>query len=195
MLGGSFNPAHEGHVFVSRLALDRLRLDAVWWLVAPQNPLKPVHGMMPFARRLQAARAFVDDPGIRVTGIEAALGTHYTCDTLRRLKARAPAARFVWLMGADNMATIHRWHRWHEIFTTVPVAVFDRAPYSFSCLASRAAIRFRAFRLDQDKALTLARRPPPVWTYVMGPRHPASASAIRAGDTTFGHARQDDGNT
>lgn len=163
--------------------------------MAPQNPLKPVKGMMPFAKRLKAARAFVEDPRIHVTGLEASLGTRYTCDTLRRLKARAPAARFVWLMGADNLATIHRWHRWSEIFTTVPVAVFDRAPYSFSCLASRAAIRFKAFRLDQNKALTLANRNPPVWTYVMGPRHPASATAIRAGDTTFGHARQDDGNT
>ena len=151
--------------------------------------------MKPFARRLQAARTYVGDPRIHVTGIEAALGTRYTCDTLHKLKARAPAARFVWLMGADNLASVHRWHRWSEIFTSVPVAVFDRAPYSFSCLASRAAIRFKAFRLDQGKALTLAKRSPPVWTYVMGPRHPASATAIRAGDTTFGHARQDDGNT
>lgn len=167
----------------------------MWWLVSPQNPLKARAGMLPFPRRLAAARRFVDDPRIEVTGLEARLGTRYTCDTLIRLRQRAPRAHFVWLMGADNMATIHRWHRWPEIFATVPVAVFDRAPYSFSCLASRAAIRFRASRLDQHKAMTLATRQPPVWTYIMGPRHPASATAIRAGDTTYGFARQDDGTT
>jgi len=148
--------------------------------------------MAPFATRLKAARRFVDDPRIHVTGLEGTLGTSYTCDTLIRLQRRAPRARFVWMMGADNLATVHRWHRWPEIFAMVPVAVFDRAPYSFSCLASRAAIRFKASRLDESKAQTLAGRPPPVWTYVMGPRHPASASAIRAGDTTYGFARQDD---
>ena len=151
--------------------------------------------MAPFDKRLKAARRFVDDPRIKVTGLESTLHTSYTCDTLRRLQRRVPRARFVWMMGADNLATIHRWHRWHEIFAMVPVAVFDRAPYSFSCLASRAAIRFKASRLDESKAQTLAKRAPPVWTYVMGPRHPASASAIRAGDTTFGFARQDDGAT
>jgi len=192
LLGGSFNPAHDGHRFVSRLALERLDLDEVWWLVAPQNPLKPLAGMAPFEERLERARAFAQTSQVVVTGIEAGLHTRYTADTLTKLQRRAPTARFVWLMGADNLATIHRWRHWEAIFESVPVAVFDRSPYSFSCLASRAAVRFRRHRLPAWRARALAETAPPVWTFVLGPRHPASATAIRGGDTRFGHAGRED---
>ncbi|MBT5432281.1 MAG: nicotinate-nucleotide adenylyltransferase [Rhodospirillaceae bacterium] len=192
LLGGSFNPAHEGHLFISRLALERLFLDEVWWLVAPQNPLKPLDDMAPFEERLRRTDEFADHPGIIVTGLERDLGTRFTVDTIARLQIRAPQTRFVWLMGADNLATIHHWHRWQEIFESVPVAVFDRAPYSFSCLASRAAVRYRRHRLPASRARALADVAPPVWTFVLGPRHPASATAIRAGDRSFGFAGQDD---
>lgn len=141
--------------------------------------------MAPFEKRLKAAGAFVDDPRIRVTGLELHLGTRYTADTLKRLTQRCRTARFVWLMGADNMATVHLWRNWHRIFMTVPVAVFDRAPYSLSCLASRAAIRFRRDRVPAHCARNLAEREAPAWTYLMGPRHPASASAVRAGTASF----------
>jgi nicotinate-nucleotide adenylyltransferase len=169
-----------------------LDLDEIWWLVSPQNPLKPVAGMAPFGQRLAAADAFADDPRIRVTDMEKRLGTRYTADTLVRLTARCPTARFVWLMGADNMASVHLWRNWHRIFTTVPVAVFDRAPYSLSCLACRAAIRFRRDRIPAHRARNLAEREAPAWTYLIGSRHPASASAIRAGTGSFKHANADD---
>ena len=188
LLGGSFNPAHEGHVFVTRMALHSLRLDEVWWLVAPQNPSKSTSGMAPLDERLANARAFVDLPRVRVTDVEDRLGTRYTADTLRCLRRRSPTARFVWLMGADNLATIHQWHEWHRIFTTVPVAVFDRAPYSLSCLASPAAIRYRRNRIAPLKARDLADQEAPAWTYLMGPRHPASATAIRTGQAKYRHA-------
>lgn len=195
LLGGSFNPAHDGHRFISRLALEHLGLDEVWWMVAPQNPLKPVAGMAPFKERLAAARRFATSSAIVVTGIEQELGTRYTADTIKRLQTRAPSARFVWLMGADNLSTVHRWRHWQSIFERVPVAVFDRSPYSFSCLASRAAVRYRRHRLPAWRAKSLAVQAPPVWTFVLGPRHPASATAIRQGDRRFGFAGQDDGTT
>ena len=166
-----------------------LDLDEVWWLVSPQNPLKPADGMAPFRERLAAAEAFVEEPRIRVTDIEQRLDTRFTADTLAKLTRRCPGARFVWLMGADNLALVHLWHDWHRIFTTVPVAIFDRAPYSFTCLASRAAIRFRRARVAAQSARNLAEREAPAWTYLMGPRHPASASAVRAGTAAFRHAK------
>jgi len=145
--------------------------------------------MAPFEERLAAAEAFVDEPRIRVTDIEQHLNTRFTADTLSKLTRRCPQAHFVWMMGADNFATVHQWHEWHRIFTTMPVAIFDRAPYSFTCLASRAAIRFRRARVMARHAHDLAERVAPAWTYLLGPRHPASATAIRAGTVAFRYAR------
>ena len=191
LLGGSFNPAHDGHLFIARLALAKLNLDRVWWLVAPHNPLKPLAGMAPFEQRLERARRFAaGERRIWVTGLERALATRCTAATLRRLAERCPHARFLWLMGADNLAGMHRWRRWAEVFATTPVAVFDRAPYSLRCLASPAAIRFRRHRLPARQVAALAQRRPPAWVFLAGPRHPASASAIRAGCRRFGFAGQ-----
>ncbi len=158
--------------------------------MAPRNPLKTPEGMAPFEDRLAGAERFAQGPGIVATGIERDLGTRFTADTIERLLVRAPRARFVWLMGADNLETAHRWRRWRTIFDSVPVAVFDRSPYSRSCLASRAAVRFRRCRLPVPKARTLADAEPPAWVFVPGPRHPASATAIRAGDRRFGFAER-----
>lgn len=180
LLGGSFNPAHEGHRHISLLALQRLRLDGVWWLVAPQNPLKPVAGMAPFAARLAHARRAARHPRVRVSAVEARLGSRYTADTLAALTRRFAGVRFVWLMGADNLGQIDRWHRWREIFRTVPVAVLDRAPYSLRVLNGTAAQRFRGARLPPSAAGLLADRPPPAWVFLPGPRHPASATGLRA---------------
>ena len=126
LLGGSFNPAHEGHLHISRLALDHLGLDELWWLVSPRNPMKPARGMASFDERLAGARTVAADPRIAVSGIERRLGTRYTADTLRALGARFPRIAFVWVMGADNLAQISRWKDWTAIFEAVPIAVFDR---------------------------------------------------------------------
>lgn len=180
LLGGSFNPAHDGHRHISVTALRRLGLDEVWWLVSPQNPLKPVQGMAPLAQRLAGARRAARHPRIRVTAIEAALRTRYTADTLEALVARFPNLRFVWLMGADNLIQIRRWQRWESIFRTVPIAVFDRSPYSFRALAGKAARRFAKGRLPERQASVLAEMQPPAWVFLHNRLHPASATVIRS---------------
>lgn len=179
LLGGSFNPAHDGHRHISLTALSQLGLDEVWWLVSPQNPLKPADGMAAFDDRLATARRVARHPKIRVTGIEAALGTHFTIDTLTTLLRRFPKVRFVWLMGADNLAQIPRWRQWASIFKSLPVAVFDRSPYSYHALSGPAAHRFRAFRRMTRQARRLALEAPPAWSYLRQRRHPASATDIR----------------
>lgn len=178
LLGGSFNPAHEGHRHLSFEALKRLGLDEVWWLVSPQNPLKPARGMASLARRLEKAREVARHPRIRVTDLERVLGTRYTVDTLRLLRRRCRGVRFVWLMGADNLAQIPNWKGWTEIFRLAPIAVFDRPPYARRALAGRAAQRYRQAR---TKPRNLAAADPPAWAFVRMRPHPASATAIRAG--------------
>lgn len=181
LLGGSFNPAHDGHLHISRLALARLDLDQVWWLVSPQNPLKPTAGMAPLAERLAGARQMAAaERRIRVGDLESGLGTRYTADTLRALKQHYPGTRFAWLMGADNLRQFPRWRAWVSIFEAVPVAVFDRDTYSFAALAGKAAKRFAQGRISPRKARRLATTPPPAWVYFHTPRHPASATEIRA---------------
>ncbi len=179
LLGGSFNPAHEGHLYLSAVALKRLRLDAVWWLVSPQNPLKPEEGMAPHAARIDAALALAADRRILVTGLEADLGTTYTADTLAALGARAPRTNFVWLMGADNLAQMHSWHRWPSIFEHMPIAVFARRSYDFAALAGIAARRFRWAAIHLGQAPDLALLPPPAWLFLALRHHDASATAIR----------------
>jgi nicotinate-nucleotide adenylyltransferase len=180
LLGGSFNPAHGGHRRISIEALRRLELDQVWWLVAPQNPLKPRHDTAPLARRLQRAEAVADHPRIRVTDLEARLGTRYTVDTVARIRARFPAIGFVWLMGADNLATLHRWRRWRELVHMVPIAIFDRDPYSYRALAGVAAHRFEGARWAADDVSGLVTTAPPAWCLLRLRTHPAASSAIRA---------------
>ncbi len=180
ILGGSFNPAHDGHREISLWALDRLGLDLVWWLVSPQNPLKETDGMAPFAERFASARAAARHPRIVVTDIEKKLGSRYTAETLTRLVRRFPDHRFVWLMGADNLIQIDRWQYWQRIFHTVPIAVFSRPSYSMRALAAKAARRFAKARLPAGKARELADRGPPAWVFIHGPANRESATAIRA---------------
>ncbi len=150
--------------------------------MSPQNPLKPVQGMAPYAERLAAARALAGrDPRIRASDLEARLGTRYTADTLARLRRRFPRLAFVWLMGADNLIQVSRWERWQEIFHAVPVAVFDRPTYSSRAVVAKAAQRFARARLPERAAAILAARRPPAWVFIHGPRLPVSATAIRAG--------------
>ncbi|MGE5504918.1 MAG: nicotinate-nucleotide adenylyltransferase [Actinomycetota bacterium] len=181
LLGGSFNPGHEGHRYVAETALKAFGLDEVWLLVSPQNPLKPIAGMAPLAERLASARAAAGGhPRIRATDIERRLGTRFTADTLAALRRRFPYCRFVWLMGADNLVQVAQWARWTDIFAGVPVAILARTPYSSKALASRAAHRFARCRISDRRARRLAERAPPAWVFVHSRLHPASATAIRA---------------
>jgi nicotinate-nucleotide adenylyltransferase len=180
LLGGSFNPAHEGHRYVSLEALKRLRLDQVWWLVSPQNPLKSLAGMAPLAERVARAAQIARHPRVRVLPLESRLGTRYTADTLARL-ARWPGHRFVWLMGADNLGQLPHWRRWRGIFEACPVAVFERHPYSYGALAGPAARGFAEARRPDTTAAALAMEAAPAWVFVRMRPHPASATAIRAG--------------
>ena len=180
LLGGSFNPPHAAHRAVSLLALKRLRLDRVWWLVSPGNPLKDNKKLTPLDERIERARALAADPRIDVTAIEAALGTVFSYDTVAKLRARYPNMRFVFLMGADNLAGFHRWKRWRELAFTVPIAVMDRAGLSLTALASPAALTLARWRLGEPKASVLARSKPPAWIFLHGMKSPLSSTAIRA---------------
>lgn len=149
-------------------------------MVSPQNPLKAKEGMASFEERLEGARTMARHPDIRITDIEAQLGTQYTYDTLRALKECFPKIDFVWIMGADNLAQIDRWQRWTGIFNLVPIAVFDRAPYSFDALAAKAARAFARFRRRPREAHRLAGKKPPAWIFFHTRLHPGSATKIRA---------------
>lgn len=180
LFGGSFNPAHDGHRDLSLAALRHLGLDRVWWLVSPQNPLKSAAEMAPQAARLASAEAAARHPRVLVTDIETRLGTVYTAQTIRALRRRFPRARFVWLMGADNLATIHRWRDWRRIFGDVAVAVFDRPTYSLAALGGPAAHRFAAVRRGGPARRHLKYDRPPAWAFVTMKLNPASATALRA---------------
>jgi nicotinate-nucleotide adenylyltransferase len=179
-LGGSFNPAHRGHLHLSRQALARLDLDEVWWLVSPQNPLKATRGMASFARRLSAAAKLAQgEKHVRVVDLEARLGTRYTVDTVRVLRARWPRIRFVWLMGADILAELPRWKRWAELFRRIPVAVFARPEYCSKALAGKVSLRFRRHRAGPRSGRRLAALAPPAWAFLPMPLDPSSGTALR----------------
>lgn len=165
---------------ISLLALKLLRLDEVWWMISPQNPLKPTDGMAAFEERLAGARALARHPAIRVTDVERRMGTAYTADSLAALKRFFPKTQFVWIMGADNLLQISRWQNWTRIYNLVPVAVFDRAPYSFGALAGKAAKAFFRFKRKRSDACRLADSRPPAWMFFHTRLHPGSATGIRA---------------
>ena len=179
LLGGSFDPPHVGHVHISRWALRRFRLDQVWWLVSPGNPLK-AESPAAIERRLAAASELLTHPRIRVTDLELRLGTRFTAETLERLIPRYPGVRFVWLMGADNLAGFHRWQRWDWIMETVPVGVLARPGDQVAAGLSPAARRYQAHRLGARRAAGLARQPAPCWTLLTGPMVDLSSTEIRA---------------
>jgi nicotinate-nucleotide adenylyltransferase len=179
LFGGSFDPPHEGHLMVAHLALRRLKLDRVWWLVSPQNPLKaasPSHGL---AARMAGVARLADHPCFVVTGIEAAIGSRYTADTLAWLKPRMSGARLVWVMGADNMVNFHRWYGWRAIARMVPIAVIDRPESSVPALVSPAAHALARSRIRERGAAHLADMAPPAWVFLHGPRIPVSSTVLR----------------
>lgn len=179
LLGGSFNPAHAGHRHISLLALRQLDLHEVWWLISPQNPLKASSETAPLIERLRQARRIAAHPRIRPTTIEARYGTRYTVDTLRRL-CQHNDARFVWLIGADNLVQLPRWRRWRQIVKQVPVAVFDRASHSFSWQHAPFSQLLANARCPDPTAPSLADAVSPAWVFVHHARHPASSTALRA---------------
>lgn len=185
LLGGSFNPAHAGHVHLSREAMKVLGLDGVWWLVSPQNPLKSEAEMADFATRFASAQQVAKaHPHIHVSDFEQVQNTRYTADTLRLLVKTFPDIRFVWLMGADNLAQFHHWRDWRDIFSTVRIAVYDRKPHTFKGLSGKAAQIFRHARVSPRE---LTAKPLPAWCFIHGRRHPLSATFIRnlLGDKAF----------
>jgi nicotinate-nucleotide adenylyltransferase len=180
LLGGSFNPPHEAHRAVSQLALRRLGLDRVWWLVTPGNPLKDTRALAPLAERVAAAQTIAAHPRIDVTDLEAAIDTRFTADTIAWLTHRFQAVRFVWIMGADNLAQFHRWQNWRNIAAAVPIAVVDRFGASYAATASPAAQALAASRIRERDARSLPDRAPPAWVYLHGLKSPLSSTAIRA---------------
>ncbi|MEM7509114.1 MAG: nicotinate-nucleotide adenylyltransferase [Pseudomonadota bacterium] len=178
LLGGSFDPAHAGHVHITRWALRALALDRVWWLVSPGNPLK-ANGPAPMEERLAVARARMRHPRVIVTDIEAQLNTRYTADTLAALIRRNPSVRFVWLMGADNLSNMHLWERWDWIFETVPIGVLARPGEQLRAGLSPAAKRYARWRREDGSAAALGRGGAPDWALLTGPMSPQSSSAIR----------------
>ncbi|WP_375566348.1 nicotinate-nucleotide adenylyltransferase [Oceaniradius stylonematis] len=183
LFGGSFNPPHDGHLLVAELALRRIGLDQLWWMVTPGNPLKENAGLPALRTRVAWSEAINDDPRVKVTAFEARYNVHYTAQTLALVKALNPGVRFVWIMGADNLATFHHWQDWRTIAMTFPIAVIDRPGSTLSFLSSVMAKAFWQARIDEGDAALLPRLDPPAWTFLHGPRSPLSSTAIRAGRT------------
>ena len=178
LLGGSFDPPHAGHLHITRRALRRFHLDQVWWVVSPGNPLKP-DAPAAMERRMAACRALAAHPRVRVTDMEARLGTRYTADTLRRIGALYPGVRFVWLMGADNLASFHRWEHWRDIMERVPIGVLARPGGQVAAGLSPAARAYARFRIPSEAAQGLALMKPPAWVLMSGPMVGVSSTALR----------------
>jgi nicotinate-nucleotide adenylyltransferase len=179
LFGGSFNPPHEGHRAASLLALRRLRLDQVWWLVSPANPLKDARELAPLSVRVAAARKISQHPRIKITAIEAVIGATYTFETITFLKQRCRGVYFVWLMGADNFRVFDRWQHWAGIARLVPMAIIDRPGSTLTALHGRAAESLAPFRLDESDGVLLATMVPPAFLFLHGPRSPMSSTALR----------------
>lgn len=182
LFGGSFNPPHAGHVLVAEIAMRRLELDQLWWMVTPGNPLKSGRELKPLAERVRSSEAITGNPRIKVTAFEAAHRIRFTADTLALIRARNPGVDFVWIMGADSLRDFHRWQRWRAIAQTFPIAVIDRPGATLAFLSSVMAKTFDHARVDETDAGTLARRRPPAWTFIHGPRSSLSSTAIRAAE-------------
>ncbi|HWA18929.1 MAG TPA: nicotinate-nucleotide adenylyltransferase [Devosia sp.] len=184
LFGGSFNPAHGGHRLVALQCLKRLRLDAIWVLVTPGNPLKDHSALAPLAERLAQTRTLMAHPAIEVTGFEAAHGFTYSFETLEFLVGAAPSVRFVWIMGSDNLEHFDRWERWEDIVRLVPMAVYARPGSALRAPLSKAATTLAEFRLPEGAVETLAERDPPAWVYLHGIMSDLSSTAIREGRET-----------
>ena len=185
LLGGSFNPPHVAHRAISLFAIKRLKLDRVWWLVTPGNPLKDNGGLHDLEARAESARKMADDPRIDISCLESVIGTRYTVDTVSYLHRRAPGLRFVWIMGADNLAQFHRWQNWRRIASEMPIAVIDRPPQSFRALAAPAAQALARYRLPENQAVRLADQRAPAWVFLTGMKLNLSSTGLRNPDGSW----------
>ena len=185
LLGGSFNPPHAAHRAISLFAIKRLKLDRVWWLVTPGNPLKDHGTLRDLDARAGAARKMANDPRIDVSCLESVIGTRYTVDTIGYLRRRASGLRFVWIMGADNLAQFHRWQNWRRIASEVPIAVIDRPPQSFRALAAPAANALARYRLPENQAGRLADQRAPAWVFLTGMKSNLSSTGLRNPDGSW----------
>ncbi len=179
LLGGSFNPPHEGHALITRLALRRLALDRVWWLVTPGNPLKSPTGLAALNARIEAARRLDVGPRVVVTDVEAQIGSRFTFATLRWLKRRAPGVHFVWIMGADNLRQFHLWRHWRLIADLVPIVVVDRPGSTLKAISSPAGAALAGWRVPERDAARFAIMKPPALLFLHGPRSTLSSTALR----------------
>jgi nicotinate-nucleotide adenylyltransferase len=184
LFGGSFNPAHRGHVMVALYALKRLKLDWVWWLVSPQNPLKDPGIIGEYRQRLAETRSIAAHPRFKITDLEKQMRSHNTAATLDVLAPQLKRARFIWIMGADSFADLHRWHNWLDIPGTLPLAFLARPGYSIRALESRAALRFARQRLPTERAAALPGHKSPAWVFLPMPLRRESSTAIRALNAT-----------
>jgi nicotinate-nucleotide adenylyltransferase len=180
LFGGSFDPPHEAHLASCLLAMKRLRLDRVWWLVTPGNPLKDTRRLAPLDDRIAAARRVARHPRIVVTGVEAEIGVRYTHDTVRYLLTHCRGVRFVWIMGADNLRGFHRWQKWRAIASDVPIAVVDRLGPSLYAVGSVAGQALSRYRIPEYEAMSLPTLRPPAWVFLHGLKSPLSSTALRA---------------
>jgi nicotinate-nucleotide adenylyltransferase len=188
LFGGTFDPPHQAHLAATLLALKRLKLDRVWWLVTPGNPLKNTSDLAPLPKRIAAARALTHHPRLDVTGLEAVIKTRYTYDTISWLLARCPGVRFVWIMGADNLRSFHRWQNWRKIVAMVPIVVVDRLGPSLYAAASPAGNVLAHARIPEYAAASLPGRKAPAWAFLHGLKSPLSSTALRALRTRRGPA-------
>ncbi len=179
LFGGSFNPPHQGHLLVAELAFRRLALQQLWWMVTPGNPLKNVSELPPLATRIKWSEDINEDRRVKVTAFEASYQVRYTAETLSIIRQRNPGVRFVWIMGADNLANFHKWQDWQSIARTFPIAVIDRPGSTLSYLSSMMAKTFDYARIDEADGQVLSQLSAPAWTFIHGPRLPHSSSAIR----------------
>jgi nicotinate-nucleotide adenylyltransferase len=186
LFGGTFDPPHAAHLAACLLAMKRLVLDRVWWLVTPGNPLKNTAELAPLDERLAAARALARHPRIDVTGIEAELGVRYSYDTVRYLVSHCHGVHFVWIMGADNLRSFHRWQNWRGIAQLVPIAVVDRLGPSLRAAASVTAQVLSPWRVPENDAASLPGRPPPAWVLLHGLKSSISSTDLRAARRSHG---------
>ncbi len=180
LFGGSFNPPHSGHRLVAETVLKRLGLDQVWWLVTPGNPLKSHSELAPLEARLRQTGALAAHPRMKVTAYEMVLGTPYTARTIAALKKMRPAVRFVWVMGADNLRSFHRWQDWRSIARSIPIAIVDRPGASLPALSSPMAKAFEKYRLREEDAALLPELEAPAWTFLHTPLDQTSSTDLRA---------------
>jgi nicotinate-nucleotide adenylyltransferase len=193
LFGGTFDPPHDAHRAACLIAMRKLGLDRVWWLVTPGNPLKDTRGLAPLDERIAAALGLARHPRIVVTGLEAAIGARYTYDTVKYLRAHCPGVHFVWIMGADNLRSFHRWENWKRIAEMIPIAVVDRLGPSLYASAGPAGQALACRRVPESAARSLARRQPPAWVYLHGLKSPLSSTALRAARRLSQNGRRTDG--